>query len=345
MLISEYRRRIYRLFKTGNCYFEGTDFSAVRSEVIAIKADLHKSRSKFHPLNPKSPIPSRVLLKEMIDKNNVIEQQKKMRKEITTSIPLAVRERQYARQNSPTASMGSNSPFSLSPSAAEKTPAALGIHACALPASKHRPKLMPRKSTPVLGAAPPLQQGALQSGNIPLGASKRASHTHEQILQVSQGDLTKVTLGKGLALGSIKNAVLNVRGVRANTKLSADSKLSLQQLHQIKEQQDGAKANELDDGKNYLKLPKRSRRSKNAPQNTDFPAVQRLYMSSASFRPWSKEETVKKVTRSNLCLKALLKDANAAQYMNIKTENLPSHVRKILPLIKSMSPSHVSLNC
>ncbi|EAX83883.1 TKL family protein kinase [Trichomonas vaginalis G3] len=85
-------RRIYRLFKNGNCYFPGTDLTSVKKEVIAIKADIHKSHNRFTPLIP-SPLPSREQIQDLINKNSQKNQQRRAQRLVTSkSASIGVKE-------------------------------------------------------------------------------------------------------------------------------------------------------------------------------------------------------------------------------------------------------------
>ncbi|EAY02215.1 TKL family protein kinase [Trichomonas vaginalis G3] len=85
-------RKIYRLFKNGNCYFPGTDLASIKEEVIAIKADIHKSHNRFSPLIS-SPLPSRDQIQELINKNSQKNQQRRAKHLVTSkSTSIGVKE-------------------------------------------------------------------------------------------------------------------------------------------------------------------------------------------------------------------------------------------------------------
>ena len=156
-------------------------------------------------------------------------------------------------------------------------------------------------------------------------------------------DITKMALGKGIALNSVKNTVLNVRGVRPSTRSAPEITSTLKTKSDfISSYPKSTKG--MEDGKIYLRLPKRAKKPKQISSSLDFLPEQRLYTSSISMKPWTKQGKTNKLFKSNLSLKLLIKEGKmASNCLNIKSVNLPSHVKKVLPLIKSLPSQQLTL--
>ena len=354
-------RRIYRLFKNCVCFFEGTDLDEVRAEVKLIKADLHKSHLRFHPLS-NTKLPTREEIQELITKNGALNQQRRFQRTLIKSrMTIGVREARGIKLNCRKAK---SAPISgdLTQNNANTTGEnntgdekadnnTNGSNITVSPFLKTfsnftvSPKKdssgdyikCPDQSTRSAEFSLSGNSHGLSIGNLSLGKGMNLLDSKPSNSDTPLTGVRNLGLSTNIRLGSPvstprHNCPQSTRvPVPPITSPSAPININTSYKGRISAA-DRFKTVDDVDGRNYLRLPRRMRKQTRPSPNNDIPLPkERLYRSSSPLRSYRKEE--KKMTKSLLCLAALIKQGKISMPALRKQEGTA-----VIPLSKQMMP-------